>query len=145
MDPFSIAASTIAVIQISSKIIAICYNYRAGVKSAPKDLISLTRELQDFQTVLEQLQSLAEGLEYPDSQDKTHLKSLELLSGPDGPLPEWQAELEALEAKLKPKDGIKAVGQALLWPLKENYVQKILARVGSFKALLNLALSTDQT
>ena len=52
MDLLSITASTIAVIQISSKLTTICYSYRSSVRHAPK---VITEELQDLQRVLKRV------------------------------------------------------------------------------------------
>ena len=143
-EPVSVVASVIAIIQISSKVISLCYNYRSLVTTAPRDLLSITQELQDLTTVLQRLQEIAEKVEGPNSQSTDRLKALSLLNKQDGPLPRCLAELRALEAKLELETGMKAVGQALLWPLKEKDVRRPIERIAGFRASLTVALNADQ-
>jgi ankyrin repeat domain-containing protein 50 len=51
MDPFSAAASVIAVVQISGKVFALCQTYYAEVKNARED-ICLRDEVTSIQDVL---------------------------------------------------------------------------------------------
>jgi hypothetical protein len=143
-EPVSVVASVIAIIQISSKVISLCYSYQSRVTTAPRDLRSITQELQDLITVLQRLQEISQKLEDPNSQSIDRLEALSLLNSQDGPFPRCQTELRALEAKLEPKTGIKAVGQALLWPLKEKDIRKAIERIAGFRALLTIALDADQ-
>ena len=46
------------------------------------------------------------------------------LSHKDRPLGHWRSELQALEAKLLPVNGRKAVGMALKWPLSETEIME---------------------
>ncbi|KAH0559449.1 hypothetical protein GP486_004039 [Trichoglossum hirsutum] len=135
MDPFS-------TLQVAAKIISICYDYRRGLKDAPKDLIRLTTEVTSLRNVLESLARLEENA---DTRESFHLQTLQLLNKPDGPLTRCRAELETLEEKLTVTSGWKAIGKALYWPLKEDDVRKTLENIQRLKATISLALSTDQT
>jgi hypothetical protein len=44
-DPFSVAASIIAVIQITGSLVSLCYDYRSGVNNAPKEMMQVTDEV----------------------------------------------------------------------------------------------------
>jgi hypothetical protein len=143
-EPVSVVASVIAIIQISSKVIALCYSFRSRVTTVPRDLLSITQELEDLIKLLQRLQEIAKGLGDPYSQSTDLSEALRLLNSQNGPLPRCQAELRALEVKLEPKTGIKAVGQALLWPLKEKDVRKAIERIAGFRASLTVALDADQ-
>lgn len=60
MEPLSVTASIIAVIQISGAVISICYEYRSAVKGALKAATRITKEVKGLQDVLERLLRLAE-------------------------------------------------------------------------------------
>lgn len=141
IDPLSITAGIIAVLQISGNVIFICYDYRAAVKNAPRDAKRIIDEVNTLQDVLEQLLKLAETASINAS---AHLPALELLNKPDGPLIKCRAKLLALKAKLEPQEGWRAVKKALTWPLRETEVTKALDNINRFKATLTLALTADQ-
>lgn len=146
MDPLSGLASLIAVIQLTGAIASICYDYRSGVKNAPKDVLDIINEVDSLRDVLKSLESVIEKeLREADSGDISQLSTTELLMKTNGPLTDCKAELINLRAKLQPQDGWRALGQLLVWPLKKNEVNKTLLRMERFKAALSLALSVDQT
>ena len=144
MDPVSGAASVIAVIQITTTIVAACYRYRSGAKQARKEIRLITDEVDSLRDVLKNLEALFE--EEEDLQDESRLTTLSLLTKPDGPLTQCGLELERLEKKLAfPKEKLAQIGKTLFWPLKEEDSKRILDRLERFKATLNLALTADQT
>ncbi len=59
-DPLSIAASLIAVAQISGSIIALCYDYRRSVKGAKRDVLRLSGEVHALRDIVEQLLQLVD-------------------------------------------------------------------------------------
>ena len=138
MDPLSIVASFIAVIDISSKIITICYRYRGAVKHAPRDLLRVQNEVTGFRSIVERLHQLI-----VDDPQSHGLPTLEKEIGPDGPLAQCLIELESLEKKLEPEKGWRAAGRALMWPLKEGDTIKSLDFIGRVKQTLQLALLAD--
>ena len=145
MDPLSVTASIIAVIQLAQKVLSICYDFRRWIKSVPKELQQITSEVISLRDVLECLMKLADSVETAGSNGSSQLSSLKLLVAPDGSLSKCLAELAALERKLTPIVGMKAIGKALDWTLKEGEVKDTLDRIGRIKATLNLALTADQT
>lgn len=145
MDPLSITASIIAVLQITNSVMSICYNYRSKVKNAPSTLRRTIDELSGLRDVLERLIGLAESAENADSSAPPRLPALEAYGKPDGPLVKCQTELAALEEKLKRTSKLKVIEQALRWPLQEGDVKKTLDNIGRFKATLSLVLTADQT
>ena len=141
MDPLSVAASVFAVIQISSKVIKLCYDYQEEAKNASKDASRITSEVSSLQDVLHPLFKLATEEEQKGS---SRLPTLNKLTQPDGPLTKCMAQLEVLLEALKQASGLKALGKALKWPFKEKEVNVSLESIRAFKATLNLALSVDQ-
>lgn len=65
MGGLSGAASVIAVIDLSTKITALCFHYSAAVKNAKKDIEHLERKVSDIKDVFGQVRQLLDG------QDRT--------------------------------------------------------------------------
>lgn len=142
MDPVSIAASVIAIIQISGKVTSLCWDYRSTVASARRDITRILDEVNSLRTVLESLVKLAEN-EDPDEQALSTLRSL---AKPSGTLQQCQIELVDLEKELRkyaPSTG-KLSSSILKWPFKEKEVSHHLSHIASLKQNLQLALLTDQ-
>jgi hypothetical protein len=60
MDPLSITASIIAVIQLTGSVISAAYNYRNGVRNAPEDAVRIIEDLTELSQILEKLLKLIE-------------------------------------------------------------------------------------
>jgi len=106
MDPLSLTASIITVIELSGAVVRICYNFRKSVKGASGEAAKITKELNALHNVLEQL------LEFAESEERagtSRLSSLSSLTKLDGPLARCQGELEILGQKLKPETGLKQI------------------------------------
>ncbi|KAB8292154.1 hypothetical protein EYC80_007897 [Monilinia laxa] len=149
MDPLSISASLIAVIQITGSLISFCYDYRQGAKHASKEIVRISDELNGLRDILDSLLRLAEKSE---GNGGAQLATFELLLKDDGPLWVCRRELEVLKGKLEIRDGDggwRARGlekaRMLVWPLKEGEVRKTLDVLERLKSTLQLGLSADQT
>jgi hypothetical protein len=89
------------------------------------------------------LLALAQGREATDTKLSTLVT---LLNDPDGPLSKCQTELLELHSRLSlPVTGIRGLGRALLWPLKDKEIRKTLDIIRAQKATCNLALNIDNT
>lgn len=141
MDPLSLTASIITVIQLTGAVVSAVYNYRKNVKSAPEDAAKIIQDLIGLSQILEEL---LQTIERERNTKVTRLASLEGLAKSDGPLDSCQKTLERLNAKLQPEHGWRAVKQSLMWPLKQDYVKKTLDEIATAKATLGLALTVDQ-
>ena len=141
MDPLSITGTLIAVLQITSTVISICYDYRQGVKHSSREVVQLSDELNSLKDVLDALLRLVEKSE---SSNPASLSTFELLAKPDGPLLTCQSELERLKAELEPETGWRAVRQSLVWPLKEGEMRKALGSLERLKSTMQLTLSAEQ-
>ena len=69
MDGLSGAASVIAVVDISAKIISLCYQYSVAVKEAKDDIERVQRKVSDITHTLEKIKKLL------NNQDKTWLST----------------------------------------------------------------------
>lgn len=141
MDPLSVTASAIAILQISGIIINTCYDYRSRVKSSAKDASRIINELNGLRGVIESLFVLLD--DEPDN-NPSERSNLQKLAEVDGVLETCKVGLEALEKKLEPKEGWRAVRAAIFWPLKETDVTKALLHIDRTKSSLQLALAADQ-
>ena len=153
MDPLSVTASIIAVLQATNTIISICCDYSAAVKGASWELPKVTKEVRSLRDVLELLAALAKRAESADPSAEARFPGLKLLCEPGaGPLAMCKAELESLKTKLEPPKWTgpatskrTALMQTLSWPLKEGETKKMLQNMERYKTTLNMALEIDQT
>jgi hypothetical protein len=157
MDPLSFTASILAVLQVTSKVVSICYDYRAAARDSSWELPRVIEEVKSLQNVLETLENCASEMENPDTDARARLSTLQLLCKPitsneRGLLDMCLEELKKLKEKLaSPKwmgsAGFKrqAVGAALRWPLNKTDTLRILEMIGRFRDMLTLALTADQT
>jgi ankyrin repeat domain-containing protein 50 len=159
MDPLSLTASLIAVLQISGTVISALYEYRTSVKSAASDAARIISELNGLRGVLESLLQAVERedggedlnvIGAPGSAGGSRLATVKALAQPNGELARCKADLEALCVKLGSHgaasvSGWKKVKRALEWPFKEKDVEKLLQSVQRAKGTMHLALSADQT
>jgi hypothetical protein len=140
-EPLSIAASIIAVIQITSRVAAMCYDYRAGLKSHSRDIKYVTEEITSLRDVLESILKLVDH----EEGEASELSTLKVLTKPDGPLSSCKVQMLLLEKDLSPGTGLRAVARTLKWPYARGEVDKKVQELGRLKSSLTLAMTTDQT
>lgn len=143
MDPISITGTLIAVLQVTTTVISICYDYRQGVSSASREVLQTSSSLNSLKDVLEALLALIEKAKSDDTASK--LATIELLAKDGGTLESCQQELLTLKKKLEPEVGWRKIRKSLVWPLKEVEVKKALEGLERSKSMMLLALSADQT
>jgi hypothetical protein len=140
MDGLSSAASVIAVIDISAKIVSLCFQYSVAVKGAKDDIERVQRKLSDITHILEQIKQLL------DSQDKARLLTTQ---GLFSSLAQCLAELEGLQVELGPGKTRKTMSRigfrALKWPFTNKQVDKIVSNLEGYEHAFALALQVDQT
>ena len=143
MEVVGAVASIITVLQVTARVVSVCYDYQSGIRQYPKDIVKITHELQSLRNVLERLADLAQS---GDDLTSVALPTLDSLNGSGGPLEICEGELKQLEVKLAPARGrLKQVGRAMMWPLTEKDVHKTLAILARQRGLFQLALTADQT
>ncbi|KAE9364611.1 hypothetical protein N431DRAFT_109437 [Stipitochalara longipes BDJ] len=138
MDPLSITGTLIAVLQITTSVISILYDYRSGVASASREVIQITEALNSLKDVLESILRLIE------TTKANELSTIGLLEKSGGTLQSCQAELERLRVKLVPEKGWRKARNSLIWPLKESEMRRALEGLERWKSTMQLALSADQ-
>ncbi|KUJ17322.1 uncharacterized protein LY89DRAFT_733179 [Mollisia scopiformis] len=142
MDPLSLTGTLIAVLQITTSVISVCYDYRAGVASASREVVQITESLNALKDVLESLLRLVETSE--SGEDRARLSNIEVLAKDRGTLESCLNELIRLEGKLQPEKGWRKLRRGLVWPLKEGEMKRALAGLERYKSTMLLAISADQ-
>ncbi|RYP10462.1 hypothetical protein DL764_000645 [Monosporascus ibericus] len=135
MDPLSVTASIIAVLQLTSKVI----EYLNDVKDASKDRARCAIEASNIYNLLVTLRfRLDEG-----NSNEPWYTAVRALGVENGPLDQYRHALEQLQPKTTSGSGIKKVGNALMWRLSKEELISILARMERLKGLVQIALEMD--
>jgi hypothetical protein len=140
------AASIIAFIELSGKIVGYCRYYVESFRDAPEDIRSIMIEISFLQSLLENIKFLTEL----DSQGSIPSKLSQLLSH-DGPLRACHRALVNLEqlfpSDAQPVNGNKrqkiATKARLAWPFKSNRAKALLEEISGYKSSIVVAIATD--
>ena len=135
MDPLSVSAGIVALVQLTSTVV----HYLSEVKDGPKELQKLRLEIPSLLNILFRLQDQANQAE----QDDSFLPNLGLLNGTDGPFEQLRTVLEKLAAKVAPTEGLGKLRKTLKWPFDKKEIHEILNTIERQKTLFNLALQND--
>jgi len=135
MDPLSISASIIAVLQLGATVVG----YLSNVPGASRDRQNILLEVCSARGILISLKDLGEKVQWTNSWTLT-VKSLSI---PDGPLDQFKRALERLALKLAPAEGWRKAGRTFAWPFQKEEVKEILSTIGRQKTLFSLALQND--
>jgi hypothetical protein len=142
-------ASVIAIIQISDRVIELAKYYIESSANAPSDLRTILVEISTVSAILKSLEylhkcdhimpTLWNQIHNPIEECRQVITDLEKLFPSDSvtiPTP-------SRSTKSSKKRKAKAVVAALAWPLKAGRARELLQRIAQYKAILNLALTTD--
>lgn len=133
MDPLSVIASIIAVLQLSSKVLA----YFNDIKDASKERARCAVEASNLHSLL---LSLRFRLEEGDA-DTPWFTAVRALAVENGPLDQFKVALETL---LMPEgDRLKKASDALMWKFRKEEAASILQRIERLKTLVEIALEMD--
>jgi hypothetical protein len=135
MDPLSVTASVIAVLQLTTEVIQ-CLN---DVKDAPKECQQCVIEVSNLLNPLISLRYRAEHAQIGDPW----FEQLRKLNVKDGPLDQCKQALEQLYSRVENRDGVRDVKRRLLWKFSRKEVATILARMERLKSLVSIALEMD--
>jgi hypothetical protein len=135
MDPLSVTASIIAILQLSGKVLM----YLNDVKDASKDRARCAIEVSNLHSLLFNLRfHLEEGV-----LGQSWYTAVRALAIENGPLDQFKGALEMLQAKMTDKGRLGKVGKALAWNFKKEEITDILDRMERLKSLVEIALHTD--
>ena len=135
MDPLSVTAGIIAVLQLSTKVIS----YLNDVKDAPKDRAQCAIEVSNLQSLLLNLRFRLEG---GDTSQEWY-NAVRELAVEKGPLDQFKEVLETLQAKMIGGGRLIKAGEALVWKFKKEEIVSYLTRIERLKTLIGIALQMD--
>ena len=161
MDPLSVTASAIAILQLTTSLIKITHSYAKQVKNARKEIKKLIEELTNLSIVFENLQAISERTDqYVAQRAETAVTRHVPTAGPtynqseDSPLPTVQKMIEAggplqmcynqmlaFQAELtKNQSKIK---KSLTWPFQKEDIKEVLRHLRNLKSDLDTAINSD--
>lgn len=82
-EALGLVSGIIAVLQITSSVLSVCYDYDAAVRDASWELPRIQKELEHLRTILQNLKPLAKKAE---SSNPAQLQNLAQLCLPNGSL-----------------------------------------------------------
>jgi hypothetical protein len=152
MDPMSLTASLIAVVQISQAVLLFCYQIRGQIKDADDEVSRIITDVEALAATLDELNDiLPDPGSTPSGTSVTLLDKLSLDEGDSterrpasaacvSALRSCKTVLTELEEQLKPlaKPGLKS---KLKWPFESSSIQRKLGIIEKQKATLQLALA----
>ncbi|OAA62771.1 Ankyrin repeat-containing domain protein [Niveomyces insectorum RCEF 264] len=134
------AASVIAVIQITERVVVLSYRYLKAAKNAKADIERLQSELGSLNAVLKGAQELLDG---PHGATlKTSQRLHEALKGCDATVKELETKLAERADKVRRR--VLGFG-TLKWPFDSHEVDRIVQTLHTHRDTLNAGLSIDQT
>jgi hypothetical protein len=140
MDGLSGAASVIAVIDLSAKITALCFQYSIAVKDAKNDIERIQKKVGDIKHILESIKKLLDG---------PHKAQLSTTHGVFKSLKQCLQQLEQLKEQLEPGKTRKAMSRfgvrALKWPFTSKQIENTVSSLEGYERSFTLALQVDQT
>ena len=140
MEGLGVAASVIAVVELSAKVASLCLQYCKDVKHAKDDIIRLRKQVIDLENVSASVAQLLDGPNGPKLKASQHLRAAML---------ECRIQLEWLHNTLTPKTARQAMSRlglpSLKWPFQRKETDKIVQGLGRCNQSMSLALQVDQT
>lgn len=135
IDPLSVAASIIAIIQISQELV----DYIRSVTNASKDKKKLVYRSLEAHGVLTQLQSQVEKAR----EDEEWFRTVSLLDAPNGPLEQYRQALNEISTLPNTKTLPEKLASAITWKFTKENVERALAAIERFKSTASLAITND--
>ncbi|KAG7402993.1 Kinesin light chain [Fusarium oxysporum f. sp. rapae] len=139
-EAVGLAASAIAIIDLSAKVATLCFQYSTAVVNARADIIHLQSRLNDLDACLRGVHRILLG---PNNQALAI--SRDLIDSLDG----CKSELVQVQNRLDPGKARKTIRRlglrALKWPFDGKEVSGIVANLERYKQTIILCLQVDQT
>ncbi|KAL8893509.1 MAG: hypothetical protein Q9192_005193 [Flavoplaca navasiana] len=135
MDPVSVTASIIAVLQLSAKVLS----YLNDVNDASKDRAQCAIEASNLHSLLINLRFRLEG----SDTSKPWYIAVRALAVENGPLDQFKQVLETLQAEMTDGGRLQQFVDRLKWKFKREDIAIILARMERLKTLIEIALQMD--
>ncbi|KAF3918216.1 hypothetical protein ABW20_dc0108198 [Dactylellina cionopaga] len=134
MDGLSAAASVIAVIDVSAKLLGVLGKYCKDAKDAKGDIQQLTQHVESLHGVLKSIQILIDG------KDETKIPGIQSLKDS---LAQCGAQVQELFGKLPDQKKFVGLRRSLKWPFDKPRVKEILNALESCKTTLSTSLAVN--
>ena len=135
MDPLSVSASIIAVLQLGGTVA----QYLNSIHNAPKERDAMLREISSIVGVLFLMKHTVER-----TKEESSVGSVRSLAAPGGLLEQFQKTLERLASKLSPAGTtLKKIGRVLHWPFSKAEIAGTLDSIERIKTRFLVALQAD--
>jgi hypothetical protein len=134
MDPLSVTASIIAILQVTVKIGEVL----SDAKDASTDRSQFMTDISNLSNLLVALLSRLDE----SSTDPWHA-NVRALGGKDGLIYQYRVALEGLTDKISAGHGLKKTAKTLLWKYIKDDAERILSRIERLKSLVQIALEMD--
>lgn len=136
MDPLSISASIVALLQLSGKVIDVL----SAITSFSAETRSLTIEINTTRALLSSIAEIA-------SVDETWDQNLRTLTVQDGPMQILDSLLSKLERRLsrevEAKSGLGQLKRKIVWPWRVDETRQMVRTAREARGLLAGALAVD--
>lgn len=153
MDPLSVTASVIAIVELTSELISGTRDFYRSVRNAPSEIAELLDELTVFGVVLERLKYLSKQADSAgpshasangaagESQKASRLPTLQAMVKVDGSLAVCYDQMLAFKDKLT-KDPSKTK-RSLKWPFRKEEIAAVVQRLRNLRSVLDTAIASD--
>jgi hypothetical protein len=153
MDPLSITAGVIAIIQTANISLSLCLTFRTALKESPSGLTRTIDEVRNLRNIFEALQLGLDGKTDTLTSADVGVVYEKVRDSISGILPQCQVILDELDQRLSsplpaasgPVSAISRVSAAARWYLIKPEVKSCLDRLEKYKTRLILALSVHQS
>ena len=137
MDPLSMTASIIAVLQLTTALTA----YLNNVRNATAEQRQMAIEASNFYALMTSLRFRVEVAQ----STNPWFQQVKMLALKDGPLEQFRDILEKMTKKILPSSSRMRdqISSALMWKFTKSEVQEMLQRIGRLASITNHALTGD--
>lgn len=140
MDGLSVAASVIAVVDVSVKILTLCSQYSKAVANAGADITRLATLIKGLRTTLDHAKALIEAPQGASLSTSHHLQ--EQLEGCLSTLQELDKKLELGIARSSKR---RFWVRALKWPFSHGEMEALVSLLERYHGRIMDGLQVDQT
>lgn len=135
MDPLSLSAGIIAVLQLTGTLL-----------SHLNDMRNMTKDQNQLEVEASNIYSLLVSLRFRVEQSNAHdpwFTAIRNLGMKNGALDQIRGALAHLVAKIEPSNGAKMLGKQLIWKFEKSEMRDILDKMERIKTLVGIALTDD--
>lgn len=139
-ESLAVAASIIAVIQITDRVVSLCCSFMGKVRGAEKEAMQMVNSVTALKGMLEFLHTFVKA-----EENAPRLPLLSLLCSPGGPLEKCTTALTEVESKIRSKTDRSGVLKPITWFSQWNEIAEILKDIEQQKTYMILAMQGDTT